>query len=343
MRTRVCITIDTEFSIAGAFSDRAKVPVSEQLVWCNVEGRSEGLGFMLDTFKKYKVEATFFVETLHRRYFANDPMGPIAQAIHDAGHEVQLHTHPCWSLFEHSDWWDRAHTQRRPDDFAGLPVEESLRHIEQGIDTFRHWGLPRPLAFRSGNLQHDDNLYLALAQAGIPYASNVAVGIRDSGHPGYRLYSGQHERHGVTECPVLTYADWSLGAKQHLKSLTILGASFGETRDLLEKARLAGIPLVVILTHPFEYVQNRDLAFSQVRRHSLAQQRLTRLCEFLDENSDRFEACGMVRAAKAGEADNAANTLLDGTLTQTVRRMAAQVAYDKFGKFALNRQFGGAG
>lgn len=341
MRTRVCITIDTEFNIAGSLSDPAKVPVAEQSVWCNVNGRSEGLGFMLDTFKKNNVQATFFVETLQRHYFKNDPMRPIAQRIQDGGHEVQLHTHPCWALFEHSDWHNRAKTQRRRDDFAGRSVEDSVRLIEQGIATFRDWGLPRPLAFRSGNLQHDDNLYRALAQTGIPYASNVGVGIYDSGLPDYRLYSGQHYRHGVAECPVLTYADWNIGSKQHLKALTIIGASFGETRYLLEKARLAGIPLVVILTHPFEYVQKRDLAFSQVRRHSLTQRRLTQLCEFLNENDDRFDASGMVRAAGAGQMDSS-NTLLDGTLLHTVPRMAAQVAYDKFGQFALNGRFGGA-
>lgn len=342
MRTRVCITIDTEFSIAGAFSDSSRVPVAEQLVWCNVNGRSEGMEFMLDTFHKNKVQATFFVETLQRHYFKDDPMRAIAHRIQDGGHEVQLHTHPCWSLFAHPDWRDRAKGQRGRDDFAGRPVEDSVRLIEQGIETFRDWGLPRPTAFRSGNLQHDDNLYQALARTGIPYASNVAVGIFDSGDPNYRLYSGQHERHGVIECPVLTFADWRIGGKQHLKSLTIAGASFAETRDLLEKARRAGIPLVVLLTHPFEYVQKRDMAFTQVRRNSQTQQRLTRLCEFLHANEDRFDACGMAQAASAGVVDNSSNLLLDGTLMHAVPRMAAQVAYDKLGQVSLNRSFGGA-
>jgi peptidoglycan/xylan/chitin deacetylase (PgdA/CDA1 family) len=342
MRTRVCITIDTEFSIAGAFSDSSLTPVAEQLVWCNVAGRSEGLGFMLDTFTKNKVQATFFVETLQRHYFKSDPMRPIVHRIQDGGHEIQLHTHPCWSLFEHDDWRERSRTQRRRDDFAGRPVADSVRLIQQGIDTFRDWGLPRPLAFRSGNLQHDDNLYRALAEAGIPYSSNVAVAIYDSGDPDYRLYSGMHDRHGVAECPVLTYADWNIGVKRHLKSLTIAGASFAETRDLLEKAHLAGIGLVVILTHPFEYVQKRDFAFKQVRRHGLTQQRLTQLCEFLHANDDRFDACGMAQAGAAGKVDNSRNTLLEGTLLHTVPRMAAQVAYDKFGQYALNRTYGGA-
>ena len=343
MRTRVCITIDTEFSIAGAFTHAGRVPVAEPLVWCNVDGRSEGLGFMLETFQQYGIRATFFVETMHRMYFQHDPMAPIAKRIHGAGHEVQLHTHPCWALFEHPDWWERSSGMRGRDDFRAMPVAQSVRLIEQGIATFRAWGLPRPLAFRSGNLQHDDNLYRALAQTGIPYSSNVGVAISDSGDPNYALYSGAHRRHGVVEFPVLTFSDWKVGAKQHMKSLTIAGSSFAETRRLLEQAREAGIALVVILTHPFEFVQNYDMGFEQNRRHRLTQGRLTSLCKFLHDNNDRFEAVGLAQAAAAIQSEARAesgNTLLQGTLWNSLPRMAAQFAHDKIGQWKLARTYG---
>ena len=175
MRTRVCITIDTEFSIAGAFSHATRVPVAAPLVWCNVDGRSEGLGFMLDTFQHYGVRATFFVETVQRYYFRHDPMAPIARRIHDAGHEVQLHTHPCWALFEHPDWWERSRGMRGRDDFHGMPVAQSVRLIEQGIATFREWGLPRPLAFRREDLPR-----LRLVERAVPLRDHErADGVAD--------------------------------------------------------------------------------------------------------------------------------------------------------------------
>lgn len=339
--TRVCITIDTEFSIGGAFSDRSKQPVAEQLVWCLVKGQSQGLGFMLDTFRRFKVQATFFVETLHRHHFKHDPMRPIAQRLHDEGHEVQLHAHPCWTLFQNDDWWNAAHAQKGRDNISLRSVEESVALINQGIETFWEWGLPRPLAFRSGNLYHGDNLYKALAIAGIPYSSNVGMAIYDSGNAHYKLYSGRHERHGVKEFPVLSFSDWEVGSKRNIKSLTIAGSSFAETRCLLEKAREASIPLVVVLTHPFEFVQNRDLAFQQIRPNRLTQSRLQKLCEFLDENNDRFDACGLAAAAAAIPATQApANTLLRGGLHHALPRMAAQVAYQRFGGWVLAREHG---
>lgn len=341
VRTRVCITIDTEFSIAGAFSDQAKQPVAEQMVLCQAEGGSQGLGFMLDTFRRYDVQATFFVETVQRYYFKHDPMRDIARQIHAQGHEVQLHTHPCWTLFQHADWWNVARGQKDRDNIGKRSVDEAVKLINQGIDTFKEWGLPRPQVFRSGNLHHSDNLYRALALTGIPYSSNVGVAIYDSGDPQYKLYSGQHERHGVKEFPVLSFSDWKLGAKQNVKSLTIAGSSFAETRHLLEKAHAEGIPLVVVLTHPFEFVQSRDVAFQQTRRNRMTQARLTKLCRFLQQNSDRFDATGMAVAAGAIPADAApANILLKGALRHTLPRMAAQVAYHRFGKWMLARTHG---
>ncbi|QOL50937.1 polysaccharide deacetylase family protein [Massilia litorea] len=343
-RTRVCITIDTEFSIAGAFSDKTKQPVAEPLVWCNVDGRSEGLGFMLDTFRRYDIQATFFVDTQHRHYFKHDPMRPIAQQLHAAGHEVQLHAHPCWTNFQNSDWRNTPRAERISDDISQHSIEATVKLIDQGIDTFKEWGIPRPRAFRSGNLHHGDGLYQALAQTGITYSSNIGVAIHDSGNPDYRLFSGQHQRHGVKEYPVLSFSDWRIGPKQNIKSLTIAGSSFAETRRLLEKARSEGIPLVVVLTHPFEFVQKRDLAFTQTRPDRLTQGRLRKLCEFLQENSDRFDACGLASAADAIPAAQASeNKLLKGRLWHTVPRMVAQVANDRIGKWKLAQQYGKAG
>lgn len=335
MRTRVCITIDTEFSIGGAFANAARLPVAEPNVWCNVKGRSEGLGFMLETFQKYQVEATFFVETVQRYYFKHDPMRQIARQIRDEGHEVQLHTHPCWSFFQHENWRERLREHRPLDNFHGRDLSDSVRLLQQGIDTFRDWDLPRPRAFRSGNVQHDDNLYRALAQVDIPYSSNVAHAVFNTGNPDYALYSGTHERFGVLECPVLSYSDWQIGKRTHLKTLTIAGTSFGEMRNLLDQAQAAGIPLVVILTHPFEYVQSADTAFRHVRRHAVTQRRLSQLCAYLHQHRDRFDASGMVRAADAPDCRDQRNLLLKSSLWQSVVRMGTQVSYDRYGRWAL--------
>jgi len=343
MRTKVCITIDTEFTIAGAFREREAYPVADQRVWCTADGQSHGLGFLLDCFKQHSITATFFVEVLNKHYFKHDPMRKIAEQLHGAGHDVQLHLHPCWTIFQHDDWRERARVPTKPglDAFFGRAESDSLRLMEYGLETFHVWKLPTPTVFRSGGLQHDDVLYRAQARAGIPYSSHVGVAVFDSGDPQYRLYSGRHERHGVIECPTLSFRDWKVLGKEHLKTLTITGSSFAETRMLLDRAHQAGIEQVVILTHPFEYVHSVDRPVAKMRRHRVNQRRLASLCAFLDENRDRFDTCGISTAAAAPmQAASSRNILLEGSLLKALPRMAQQAAYDKYGMWRLHNQQG---
>jgi len=339
MRTQVCITVDTEFSIAGAFRDSAAFPMAEQRVWCVADEESHGLGFMLNCFRTYGITATFFVEVLNRHYFKHDPMRRIAEQLHMAGHDVQLHLHPCWTIFQHDDWRTRARTVSGLDAFAGRAEDDSVRLMEYGLQTFHAWNLPTPTVFRTGGLQHDDTLFRAQARAGIPYSSHVGVAVFDSGDADYRLYSGRHERHGVIECPTLSFQDWKVAGKAHLKTLTITGSSFAETRMLLEQAHRMGIEQVVILTHPFEYVHSVDRPVARMRRHRVNQRRLRQLCAYLHHHSDRFATCGMAAAAaRPMRAASSRNVLLKGSLLKAVPRMVEQAAYDKYGMWRLEGQ-----
>jgi peptidoglycan/xylan/chitin deacetylase (PgdA/CDA1 family) len=341
MPTQVCITIDTEFNIGGALGNPQYEPIAEHAVWFDVEGKSEGLGFLLRCLKKYNIVGTFFVETMNRHYFKHDPMKSIARQISDEGHEVQLHSHPCWSIFQNLDWQQRSQKAQTSDHFFARSEDESLKFIQQGIETFRDWGIPSPQVFRSGNLEHDDSLFRALSRSGIPYSSNIGLQIFNSGDLRYQLYAGCHERHGVLEFPILTFNDWRIGGRQHLKSLTITGTSFAETRTLLEQAEGAGIEQVVILTHPSEFVQTRDFRYNNIRRHGVNQRRLTELCQFLDQNKDRFPASGLNNAAKKYQRrERSPNPLLKGLTRQSAVRMANQFLYDRYGRlsFALGNK-----
>lgn len=332
---RVCLTIDTEFSIGGALVDPACTPVSAPMVHCDVDGRSQGLGFLLDCFRLHGVCATFFVETQQRQYFRGDPMYPLVQAIAAAGHEVQLHVHPCWDVFRHADWSERALRHPRQDDFVGRDAASTLQLLRAGQAAFSDWGLAPPQVFRSGSLQHDAALYLALAAAGIPYSSCIGLAVYNSGAPQFQLHAGRHLLYGVLELPVLSFSDWGRW-RPHLKTLTISGASFAETRTLLELAYRSGLEQVVILTHPFEYVQSRRADYRQLRCHAVNQRRLTQLCAWLGDHRDRFQTSGMAAAAAVRLLPGSShNPLLRGRPHQSVRRMATQVAYDRYGDLAL--------
>ena len=79
--TEVCLTIDTEFSIGGAFDDPInRRPIGEAFVRCPVEGVEHGLPFILRTLARFGVPATFFVETLNAAHFGDLPMRRVGNA-----------------------------------------------------------------------------------------------------------------------------------------------------------------------------------------------------------------------------------------------------------------------
>jgi len=334
--TKVCITVDIECSIGGAFRDPTLLPVGEKAIWCNVDGRSEGLGFILETMRAEGLHGTFFLETNHAHYFGASPVRDAAVRIHNEGHDTQLHAHPCWAIFKSNDWRETVLEQRNADNIGELSVPDIIEIIKHGRRMFDEWQLPDPVVFRSGNLQHNESMYRALAQCGLAASSSVGLGIFDSGHAQYQLLSGNHEITGVTEMPVLSFDDGLNWQSPSMKCLTIAGTSFSETQALLKQAEAHNIPLVVILTHTFEFIQKSDNQFAMLRRHAINQQRFRDLCGFLKENRQRFPCITMEQATRECKGQlTGQNTLLQTPFWASAIRKVCNVAYDAYGSFLL--------
>ncbi|CAN5731504.1 hypothetical protein BH11PSE8_BH11PSE8_06420 [soil metagenome] len=300
MRTRVFLTIDTEFSIGGAFADPIrKTPIGAQNVLCEAAGRSEGLGFMLETLKVHQVRATFFTEVLQTSYFGDEPMGALARRIAAEGHDLQLHLHPVWTYFDHDNWRQHLAREQPADNMHGRSIEQLALWMQRGIETFARWGLRAPIALRTGNLMVDRNVYRAMAQVGLEVASNISRAVFQPEEPALQFNAGIRRIEGVTELPVLTYAGLRLGRRSEQKALTITGSSTAETICLLQLAHAAGCPAVVVLTHCHEFVKG-DMR-GALRPNRLNQARLAALCNFLRSADDRFEVATMDGVLAAGE------------------------------------------
>ena len=204
MRTEVCITVDIEFSIGGAFTfPNRYVPLGEEVVRCQVDGRDEGLGFMLDSLARCGIKATFFVEALQTVYFGDVPMGRLAKRIADAGHDLQMHLHPCWLQFRKRGWKTAA--ERPNDSCIGRSDAELDDMIDVGFYAFDRWGLPKPIALRTGGFETDAAVYRAMERTGLKLASNIALGMCEP-HESELHFSGGRQRIGnVVELPVLSY------------------------------------------------------------------------------------------------------------------------------------------
>ena len=319
-KTRVHITVDTEFNIAGAFSDPVRHrPVGPAAVYCTIGERSHGLGFLLDTLERHGQKGTFFVEALNTFHFGDAPMGEIAQRLHQGGHDVQLHIHPCWEYFSNAHWAAQLKTNPPNDDITRRSEDEIVRLIEAGIAVFARWGLPAPTVLRTGGLRANLAVYRAMRRCGLMLASNLGLAVFRPSEPELQLFAGSHAIEGVTEIPVTTFSDLRIGGRTHLKTLTITGCAWAEIRAVLEQSRDAGLSDVVLLTHCFEYVKHRDVTYEKLYPDRINQRRLTRLCEFL-ASEPGFEAATLGED-RVGMPGNGQNPLFNVPIAAAAGRM----------------------
>ena len=330
MRTQICITIDTEFSIGGAFADpEARTPIGEPNVTCAVGGREQGLGFLLDTFARHGIPATFFVEALQTVWFGDAPMAAIVRRILDAGQDVQLHLHPCWTAFADPDWPRKLGSTPPDDNCDGRSEAELKALIETGIAALERWGAPRPVALRTGNLRADKAVYRAMRACGLPVASNVGVALVRPADPDLVLAGGRRRIEGVLEVPVLTYTQLRLGARRFDRLFTTTACGWAETEALLWAARDARVETLVLLTHPFEFVKGPKLDPARRVRNRINQRRMEKLCAFLATHRREFQAVSFGQAAPRWlAARDQAPPALSAPLLPVLRRIAENKAND---------------
>ena len=283
--TEVCITIDTEFSIGGNFEHPELTPIAEPIVLGSVGGKEHGLGFLLDSFAQFGVQATFFVEALQTAYFGDEPMGSIARRIAEARHDVQLHLHPCWL---HYDTASPARPDAAPNDSCAGRTDAELDYFFQfGLSAFSRWGLPAPIAVRTGNFEVDRNVFRAAARHGFRSSSNISVPICRPPDESLALVGGKHRIGPILELPVFCY-DYPMRGRTRMRALCITACSGAELVFVLRQAREHDLSPVVILTHPQEYVKKKDYRYRALRRNRVNQRRLRTLLEFLLHNRRDF-------------------------------------------------------
>ena len=236
--TQICISIDTEFSIAGHFEHPELYrPVAGPAVYGFVDGKEESLGFLLETFDRYNISASFFVECANYFYFGDGPMQGVINQLKAARQDIQLHIHPIWLNFNKEPEFG---IFPRQDDCSGRDFDELKNAFSACIAIFKRWVGHKPLAIRTGSLRADENVYRVMYELGILLSSNIALGVFQPKEALLCHDSGRHLIHGVMEIPVFTYQDSNFAGRTHKKSLQITSCSWPEMKHLLWKARKIG-------------------------------------------------------------------------------------------------------
>jgi hypothetical protein len=319
-KTKVVITVDTEASIGGAFGgDKAHTPLIDELVAGMVKGKSEALGFLVETLNTYSLIATFFVETVHIRYFSDRIMGSYVERLLRAGQDVQLHLHPCWLSFEDGKL-DLSNLVT--DHCHELETGRLTTLIGEGAERIGAWTGSRPTGMRAGNFSAALSVFEAMRKAGLSYASNICLAAHCPPEPELAVTGGMHNFAGIRELPVTCFFDVGPVGRGRLRPMQVTALTATEQISLLDAAHEAKNSVVVIVTHPFEFVKKRDFRYTDLRPNRIIQTRFRRLCAFLTANSDRFEVVPLAAAADAVDCREAWTELRGNAFHAVVRAVA---------------------
>ena len=199
------LTVDTEPSIAGAFRENeVHAPLIHEPVAGMVGGKSEALGFLVETLSEQGLVATFFVETVHTRYFSDTIMGGYVERLLRAGQDVQLHLHPCWLSFGDGKF-DRSNPVS--DHCHELETGRLAALIDEGADRIGAWTGARPSGMRTGNFSTALSVFEAMSQAGLSHASNICLAVHRPPEPELAVTGGVHDFAGIRELPVTCFVD----------------------------------------------------------------------------------------------------------------------------------------
>jgi hypothetical protein len=302
MKTQVYITVDTECSMGGAWADASLRPVSPQRrIFCDIAGKSHGIGWLCDALLAHGFAATFFSEVFSAKVFGEAETRRWMAYLQDRGQDVQLHTHLNFHYYA-------LHLQtplrpgERTDNLASLPPDQQRALLGEACSLFKRLTGRRPSVFRAGNwvantdlLQslHEQDIWLdasfnACAQAAGSFPNEVAQ------------INCLHRLGPIWEMPI-TLAHQMLpdsALTRGLRPLDPTSMSHWELCKALNDCQAQGMEHVSIVLHSFSLVKARDAQYHSLRPDFVVQNRFKRLLSFLDVHRDRFAVSTLAQLAQ---------------------------------------------
>lgn len=286
-KVKVFVTVDTEHSIGGAFVDPKLKPVgNEKTILGRIGENTYGIPLIMDIADSFRIQLTFFLESINKYYFGDHESGKVCRYIIDRGHDIQLHIHPNYLSFSNLD-----SSKKRYSDLIGdysLPQQKEL--LEEGISLLIRNGAKRILAFRAGSFGANRETLLALKKTGFLMDSSY-----NQAYLGFPCLfddmklNDVSQVNGIVEFPITNFIESSKLRTRRFMPLDLNGVSFGEIKYVLNEAKRLSMCSVTIILHSFSFVKAYDVQYKKTRPRFHVIRRFQKLCRFLSENRNDFE------------------------------------------------------
>ena len=284
-KARVYITIDTETSLGGGWTNPGSPPVPlDRTVYGRYGSKFYGIPLIMDILEKYGFRATFFTEVFCSYCLGDEGVGKLLHYIRDRGHDPQLHLHPTYRFYRD---FLKGGPRRETDLMAQLSPAEQCELIAEGVRLFRDLSGSSPRAYRAGCYGASEVTLAALRESGVAIDAsyNLAYqGVTCQFQKG--LLNAPVLLEGVYEFPVTVFR---LAGVSGYKALEISAVSVNEILDTIRARRKAGTLHTVLVLHSFSLLKSRSNEFDAYRPDRIVIQRLRRLCARLSELRDEIE------------------------------------------------------
>lgn len=311
MKTKVYITVDTECSMGGAWANASLQPVPpERRIFCNIDGRSHGIGWLCNVLQAHGFQATFFSEVFSSQVFGEPETRRWIHFLMEHGQDVQLHTHLNFHFYARH-LRSPVRPAERTDNLAHLPKAQQHALLGEACDLFQRLTGKRPTVFRAGNWVANSSLLESLREHGIGLDASFNACAQAAGSfPHEKVRINLLQRLGpVWEMPI-TLAHQTLPdpvLTRGLRPLDPTSMSHWELCKALDDCHAEGMEHVSIVLHSFSLVKARDDQYRMLRPDHIVQERFRRLLGFLEAHRDRFTVSTLDQLAGelAAEPDRA--------------------------------------
>lgn len=160
-------TVDTEAGMHRMHYPNPSRAVDELIFGDFGNEENLGIGLHMDLLEHFGHRGCFFVDILMELQYGQSALERTLESILGRGHEVQLHIHTQHLLWHSDPTWQARY--RALEDYD----KNGMQHVmELSIDLFERRVGKRPLAYRAGGFQVDDDSLQIVADHGIPFDSS---------------------------------------------------------------------------------------------------------------------------------------------------------------------------
>lgn len=231
----VLITVDTESYARGS---------PDAQIWGRgKDGQEYGIRRIMDTLERHGARGTFYVNVYESGRHGEEALREVIRAIHERGHDVELHTHPR-DLYG-IDKLTRADLPRQREILAwGKAFIE--RETGQAV-----------VAHRAGAFAANTKTIAALGELGIAVDASLSPAWWEC-HLAREVPSPNRPfmLDGVLELPATIYAQARLGRRRFLRMLDIQASSLRELESVVRQAIAQQVSAINVLVHSHSFIRD---------------------------------------------------------------------------------------